>query len=68
MTIVGVVGAMFGLGCMGVIYGLRAQPPSLDGLVATLNRPVEPTSRAGRSLGMRERWGTAVVSRVDQST
>jgi len=68
MTVVGVVGAMFGLGCMGVIYGLRTQPPSLDGLVATLNRPVEPTSGPGRSLGMRERWGRAVVSQLNQST
>ncbi len=63
-----VSGAITGFACVGVICGLRVTSPSLDAIAATINRPVEATSRPGTRQGMTKRIGRAVTARLDGST
>ena len=40
MTIAILLGALAGIGCVGLAYGVRAAPPSLDSIAAIVNRPL----------------------------
>ncbi len=82
MTVVIVVGALAGLGAVGVIRSLYTVPPSLEALAATLDRSVEieyglgpgpgPARPAGRrvmaaSAAHSERLGAAMLARFRRS-
>ncbi len=67
MTAGAVVGLLVGLGVLGLLRGLTAAPPSLDSLVATLDRPV-PAGRSVEVAAARsERLGALVISKVEQT-
>jgi len=61
------IGALVGLGVLGVVRGLSTAPPSLETLAATLDRP-PGTRPPDQPVGNRsERLGSTVVSRVARS-
>jgi tight adherence protein C len=64
MTAAVLAGAVAGLGCLGVVYGSRSTPLSLEALARTMSRSIEPTSDPLRRPGIPIRLGRAVVSRV----
>ena len=76
MTVVIVVGALAGLGVLGVIRGLHVPSPSLEALAAALERTVEVEYRPGPGPGgpaaparpeVADRMGTAVLGRLRDS-
>jgi Flp pilus assembly protein TadB len=61
-----VIGALVGLGILGVVRGLSTAPPTLDALAATLDRPPgtrAPDQRAGTPS---ERLGSRVLARAER--
>jgi len=62
-----VIGALVGLGILGMVRGMSTVPPTLDALAATLDRP-PGTGSANQPTGTRsQRLGSTVVARVEQS-
>ncbi len=65
MSLALVSGALTGMGCIGVLYGLRCRPASLEAVAAAMNRPFEATSRPQGDEGISVRSGRALAARID---
>lgn len=64
MTAAVLAGAVAGLGCLGVVYGLRSAPLSLEALAHGMSRPVEPKADDPRQRGIPMKLGRTVVAWV----
>lgn len=67
MTVGILLGALVGLGLVGLVRGLSASPPSLEVLAAALDRPVDvrpPTGPPGRR---HDRLGAELIVRIESS-
>jgi tight adherence protein C len=60
-------GAVTGLGCIGLLCGLRLSPPSLDAVAAAVNRPLPKGSILDGSETMSLRAGRTMVAHLDRS-
>ncbi len=64
MSVPVILGALVGMGCLGVIRGLRAVPPTLDFIAAELERSVEVGRSTDRDGRRPDQWGGATVTRL----
>jgi hypothetical protein len=55
-----VLGSLAGLGVVGLVLGLRSTPVTLDGVAATLHRPVDGVSTSGEPVSLDRRAGRLV--------
>ena len=62
------LGAIAGVGVLGVFFGLRTAPPTLDAIVGTLNRSVDAGSPHGESPKLSQRVGRSVTTWVGGSS
>ncbi|HZM57858.1 MAG TPA: type II secretion system F family protein [Acidimicrobiales bacterium] len=62
------LGAIAGIGALGVFIGLRTSPPTLEAIVGTLNRSAGATSPRGEPPGISQRVGRAVTVWVGGSS
>ena len=69
MTVGILLGALVGLGLVGLVRGLSASPPSLEVLAAALDRPVDvrepPTGRLRAD--RHDRLGAELIVRIESS-
>ncbi|HUY67171.1 MAG TPA: type II secretion system F family protein [Acidimicrobiales bacterium] len=65
MTLAVVFGAVTGLGCVGLLRGLRLRPTPLDVVAARVERPLGPGSQPGGTEGIPVRAGRAVAARIE---
>lgn len=69
MSLAVVIGALVGIGCLGIVLGARVRPLSLETIAATVDRPIEPGPASGgaseRATSARERIGAAVVGQLE---
>ncbi len=64
MTAAVVLGALAGLGCLGLLRGLRSPAPSLETLARTMARPMQPAVAGPDTGGWPSEIGTQVVALV----
>jgi hypothetical protein len=55
------LGALTGIACLGLAQGVRAVPPSLDSIAATVNRPLPGRPPSPGASGMVQRSSRALV-------
>ncbi len=67
MSLVVLLGALTGLGCVGVVRGVRTVPPSLESIAAAMNRPVSTRSRELESDTVPMRAGRAALAWGDRT-
>jgi tight adherence protein C len=62
------LGALTGIGCVGVVHGVRAVPPSLDSIAATVNRPLPTRAPVTGASGMVQRSSRVLVEWTETSS
>ncbi len=67
MTAVVALGLLTGVGCLGIVYGLRSAPPSLDAVLTTWQRGPDGPFRKSGMVTIARRLGAETTARAERS-
>ncbi len=67
MTVVAGLGLLMGVGCLGITYGLRSPPPSLDAVWTNWQRVPDAPGHAPATSSITRRLGEEATARAERS-
>ena len=68
MTFAVILGAGVGVGCIGMVFGLKPVTPSLDSIAVSMNAAGGPKTSENDASGLRLKIGRSVVAWVDEGS